>query len=169
MGTGASLPNSTNPAGPIVAEDQQLWSENYGETDGGGGGGAAGQYVEAPTTESPSTPVEARGSSSAVPSTPVVDSTPSTSPTNSQLFASLSFDISPAVSFTSAMEVVHSDSAASDEQLNTDTLLLLDRALEEMDERDDDTPLADRSSDEDGYSDLALAAAFDDSTSWWSL
>jgi hypothetical protein len=180
MGTGASLPNSTNPAGPVVAEDQQLWSSNYGESDGGGGGGSAGQDVEAPPAESTSTPVAALGSSSDAPTSPTVavDTTPQTSPTDSQtvdsstfspLFASLSFDISPAISFTSATDDIQSDSAANDEQSNADILLLLDQALEELDESDDDSPLADRSSDEDGYSDLALAAVFDDNTSWWSL
>jgi hypothetical protein len=64
---------------------------------------------------------------------------------------------------------VQSDSAANDEQANADILLLLDRALEELDESDGDTPLADRASEEDGYSDQALAAVFDDNTSWWSL
>lgn len=179
LGTGGSLPNTTNPAGPVVAADEALWSSNYGETDGGGGGGgAASQYVEAPSAGSSSTPVVARGASSGSPSTSAVVSTPQTNSTDSQaadsstsspFFAGLSFDISPAVSFKFVTEDAQSDSAASDEQSNAEILLLLDQALEELDERDDDAPLTDRSSEEDGYSDLALAAVFDDNTSWWSL
>ncbi|MCI0359708.1 MAG: S8 family serine peptidase, partial [Planctomycetaceae bacterium] len=176
LGTGASMPNSTNPGGPVVAADWPLWKENYGNTDGGGGGGAA----SAPTDNPPAAPVTPAALVTTGPTQPVIDRALPTSPTApviespaaisspvvestltfSPLFAGFGFESDSSALIESTADAVFADADASQaEQSDSDILLLLDQALADLDEADQDGPLADRTYDEDeGYGDLALAA-----------
>jgi len=178
LGSGSSLPNSTNPNGPVVAADYDLWKQNFGRTLSGSGGGG-GSSEDASTTV-PSAPVESLSLvpsvSDVTPSASVIDTTPEAAPVAeatfsfSPIYASFSVAATPSFDFTSAADETISESVSVEAQPSTsDVLLLFDQALAEMDDAID-APVADRSNDNDeDYSDLAVAAVFDDESTWWSL
>jgi subtilisin family serine protease len=179
-GTSASMPNSTNPSGPVVPADEQLWKSNFGETapGSGGGGGSGGESVDESSEPVATPPLEALGRTGGA-SVSVVDVLPAVSSatastdsfaTLSTFVTSLSVDISAAETFDfdAAFEVV-GKSVASEESAANDVLLLLDQAIAELDDSDDEAPLNDRNADEDESNELALAVAFEDDSAWWSM
>jgi hypothetical protein len=106
-----------------------------------------------------------------------VDTTPAPSasvadaaPALSSFFATVSFDTMSTVSSSFATsDDVASDSVGNSDASSDDILLLLDQAMAELDDFEEDSPLKDRDAEENDYSELALAAAFDDDTAWWSM
>jgi hypothetical protein len=87
----------------------------------------------------------------------------------SSITASLSIDVSSMSSFEPASVELQAESATSAEQSDVDILILLDQAIAELDDSENEGPLADRSGDEEDYSELALAAVFDDESKWWAI
>jgi subtilisin family serine protease len=178
LGNGFALPNTTNPSGPVVAQDETLWKQNFGETPSGSGGGGGGGItnVEDDLAESsvttPIAPLSSTvqvGPASTVAASPV-ETVVETMPAAATVVANLSIDVSSVVSFSSTNEKAEFESAVSSSaQSYVDLLQLLDQAHEVLDDSEDESPLADRSNDEEGYSDLALAAAFADESEWWSM
>jgi hypothetical protein len=172
-GTAASMPNSTNPSGPVVPADGALWTANFGETAPGSGGGGGGESVAETPAESVSPPVAPLGrtgnaSVSVVEAAPPVSGVVTT--TLSSFVANVSFDTTSESSFDFESSIeIGGDSVVRDESSASDVLLLLDQAIAELDDSDEDAPLNDRNGEEDEYSELALAAAFDDDSAWWSL
>jgi subtilisin family serine protease len=171
VGTGTSLPNTTNPDDPVVPADQELWETNFGASADSGGSAAVSSPANYAATggASPAAASETNSTLSL--------STRDSNSSNTSAAASLSFspgfvgtliDVGSMKSVASTVEF-QSDSPASDKQATANALLLLDQAMAELDENDDDAPLADRKGDDDGYDDLALAAVFDDESAWWSV
>jgi hypothetical protein len=169
IGTSVSLPNSTNPGGPLVAADETLWSTNFGST----GSGSSPSASSAPASGgwNPNSPDKVNDS------LPPANDKSGAAGNGSDLgrlnaplmYVGTSVDASSFVSFDSPTLGSPSTSNTSGVLSDADALLLLDRAIAELEDSDDETPLADRRAEDEGYDDLALAAVFDDDSTWWSV
>jgi hypothetical protein len=169
IGTSVSLPNSTNPGGPLVAADETLWSTNFGST----GSGSSPSASSAPASGgwNPNSPDKVNDS------LPPANDKSGAAGNGSDLgrlnaplmYVGTSVDASSFVSFDSPTLGSPSTSNTSGVLSDADALLLLDRAIAELEDTDDETPLADRKAEDEGYDDLALAAVFDDDSTWWSV
>jgi len=174
FGTSFVLPNTTDPGQPLVAADETLWRTNFGGTDPGSspapsapasapllaGTGASPNELGIRSYASPS-PVSVREGDDGATAT---DDGPSSMPV---FFGPVS-DLGRIAPGTSLSAYAQRNAVDTGARSSADELLLLDQAIAELDERDAQAPLADRKADDQGYDDLALAAAFEDETTWWS-
>jgi subtilisin family serine protease len=173
VNTGTPLPNTTDPDSAVVPADQALWETNFGATAGTGGSSATVNppaNAGAATSDGPSLIALNGTNGSRSQATPdLKSSTPATSSlTFSPAFVGALIDVR---SFGSAASTFDGQDATpiGNEQSTADALLLLDQAMAQLDESDDDSPLVDRKAEDDGYDDLALAAVFEENSTWWSL
>jgi hypothetical protein len=115
-----------------------------------------------------------------VPQAPPVNSTVNTSPDvsiapavpTSSLLAAFTVDGGTSISTALRASFAQADAPSSGPGQSYADLLLLDEALAELDDEssDDDAPLRDRrTTGDENTDDLALAAVFEDESSWWSL
>jgi hypothetical protein len=171
LGTNIYLANDTTP-GSVTEADYDVWAANLGMM---AGAGAASEPLAA-SSEADSAPaaldsgdaadfvvVSLADSSAATIAEPALSTT-------SPLAVDLAMNGSASTSFDAATDFVEGDTSASAATDAGANLLLLDQALAELDDSEDEEPLYDRfRQDDESVGDLELAAVFEGETEWWSV
>jgi hypothetical protein len=182
------LPNDNGST--TQAERFNLWRANFGNPMPAGGGGAAVPLTPAESSSPSVSGASTAGSrlsaqSSPVPG-PVVEVFAPTVGYSTKLLpgatgaTAVSFSPLPSGFNVAGSTSVSTERSTGSAQPHASTsrtaqpfadLLLVDQALAGLDyDASDDAPLRDHRTSEDEYAnDLALAAAFDDESNWWSL